>query len=110
MPTSPHLANVHPFKRGRHRVAILWKNMMRKRRGRGEGAIYRRGDNGIWCSIVTVGCDQDGKRKRRYVYGQTKKEVQEKLLKLHDDASKGLLIDFKKVSVGEFYVDGSLRS
>lgn len=64
---------------------------MKGRRGRGEGAIYKRADNGIWCSIVTIGYAEDGKRKRRYVYGKTKKEVQEKLRGMHEDLAKGLL-------------------
>lgn len=39
-----------------------------KRRGNGEGSIYRRSD-GKWCATLAVGYDQNGKRKRRYLYG-----------------------------------------
>ncbi len=41
---------------------------MAKRRGRGEGSIYRRKD-GSWVAQYTVG------DKRRYIYGKTKKDV-----------------------------------
>src|SRR5262249_47004007 len=64
----------------------------RKRRGRGEGGIYQRGD-GTWCASLSLGYDGNGKRKRRTVYGMTKGEVQEKLRKLQGDASAGVLAD-----------------
>ncbi len=38
---------------------------MAKRRGNGEGSIYRRAD-GKWCASVTIGHDENGRRKRRY--------------------------------------------
>jgi integrase len=55
--------------------------MARKRRGRGEGAIYQRED-GLWVSSVSLGYDANGKRKRKVVYGQSKVEVQNKLRNL----------------------------
>lgn len=75
---------------------------MRKRRGRGEGAIYKLKHRNLWATIVTIGYDRAGRRKRRYVYGETKKEVQDKLLKLQNDVSKGTLVNIDKISVGEF--------
>lgn len=56
----------------------------RKRRGRGEGAVYRRKD-GIWVSSISLGYGADGKRRRRTVYGSTKAEVLEKLRKIDPD-------------------------
>ena len=56
--------------------------MARKRRGYGEGSIYQRKD-GKWCASMDVGFDTTGRRKRRYVYGKTKKEVQEKKCSPH---------------------------
>src|SRR5690349_17441843 len=50
----------------------------RKRRGRGEGSIYQRGD-GYWVATVSAGVDGKGKRRRKTVYGETKQEVQGKL-------------------------------
>lgn len=61
-----------------------WSNMQtnerkrRARRGRGEGSVFRRAD-GYWVANVSAGFNADGKRRRRTVYGKTKKEVQDKL-------------------------------
>jgi integrase len=53
----------------------------RRRRGRGEGAIFQRGD-GLWTATVSLGYDGAGKRNRRVVYGKSKKEVPDKLRQL----------------------------
>jgi integrase len=66
--------------------------MARKRRGRGEGAIYERAD-GLWEAKVSLGYDGNGKRIRKTVYGKTKAEVQEKLRKLQGEALSGLLAE-----------------
>jgi integrase len=58
--------------------------MPRKRRGRGEGSIYKRGD-GLWCASYSAGYDGAGKRRRKPVYGKCKSEVQEKLRRLQND-------------------------
>lgn len=52
--------------------------MARSRRGRGEGSIFLH-PNGMWCATVSAGYDANGNRKRKSVYGDTKKEVQDKL-------------------------------
>jgi integrase len=49
----------------------------RRRRGHGEGTIYHRPD-GRWEAVVDLGW-QDGKRRRKYLYGRTRREVAEKL-------------------------------
>ena len=60
-----------------------------KRRGICEGSIYRRSD-GKWCATLAVGYDQNGKRKRRYLYGRTKAEVLEKLGELKGKHKAGI--------------------
>jgi integrase len=60
--------------------------MARKRRGRGEGAIFYREDRGLWVCTISPGYDGQGKRKRRTLYGKTKGEVQDKLAKLQTGA------------------------
>jgi integrase len=55
----------------------------RGRRGRGEGGIYQRAD-GLWVGSVSLGYDENGKRLRRTVYGQTKKEAMEELRKAQE--------------------------
>lgn len=75
--------------------------MSRKRRGRGEGAIYRRAD-GFWASSISLGYDDRGKRKRKSVYGHTKQEVQEKLADLRQKVRGGQPLDTDKITVAEF--------
>jgi integrase len=48
-----------------------------KRRGHGEGSIRQRSD-GRWEGTINIGW-RDGKRHRRSVYGQTRREVADKL-------------------------------
>ena len=47
------------------------------RRGQGEGSIYQRKD-GRWVAELDLGWEA-GKRKRKPIYGKTRREVQEKL-------------------------------
>ncbi len=75
--------------------------MARRRRGRGEGAIFQRAD-GTWTASLSLGYDDKGKRKRRVVYGKTKAEVQEKLRELQSDATNGQLADTGKLTVAEY--------
>lgn len=75
--------------------------MPQKRRGHNEGSIYRRQD-GQWCASVTVGQTATGAAKRRVIYGSTRKEVQEALIKLLADAQKGLPIDPSRQTVRAF--------
>lgn len=51
---------------------------MRKRRGRGEGSVYQRGD-GMWVTSVSLGYTPSGRRRRKALYGRTKAEVLGKL-------------------------------
>ena len=61
---------------------------MAKRRGAGEGSVYRRSDN-RWAGTVTVGRDANGKRRRVTVYAATQNEVVEKLQKVRNDSREG---------------------
>ncbi len=82
-----------------------------KRRGNGEGSIYRRSD-GKWCATLAIGYDQNGKRKRRYLYGRTKAEVLDKLGGLQSDARAGTLAEPSRVTVGDYcrdYVENVAR-
>ncbi|MCS6881762.1 MAG: hypothetical protein NZU74_10540 [Chloroflexaceae bacterium] len=58
--------------------------MSGKRRGNGEGAIYQRESDGKWCASVDLGFI-NGKRMRKVIYGETRKEVAAKLKALHRD-------------------------
>jgi integrase len=74
---------------------------MSKRRGRGEGSIFQRSD-GKWAAEFTSGYDSKGKRIRKTVYGKTKKEVQEKLLKKQAASVGGVQVNTEKLTVSQF--------
>lgn len=59
----------------------------RRRRGHGEGSIYKRQD-GRWVGVVDLGY-AEGKRKRKSVYGDTRKEVATKLAEELARAQRG---------------------
>ncbi len=73
---------------------------MTKRRGRGEGGIYRRGD-GIWVASINLGYI-DGKRQRKVVYGKSRAEVQQKLRQVQRDQEAGLNLRQKQQTIAEF--------
>lgn len=62
---------------------------MPKRRGKDEGSIYQRASDGKWCASVDLGW-QNGARRRKVVYGKTRKDVADKLKKLHVDQEQGI--------------------
>lgn len=61
--------------------------MTERRRQRGEGGLFQRGD-GRWVGSVELGW-VDGRRKRRRVYGTTMAECQKKLRKAKKAADEG---------------------
>ncbi len=69
---------------------------MTKRRAKGEGSVYRRGDGRV------VGEYLDANGKRRYVSGKTKPEVKAKLRKLLADRDEGIAYDSENLSVGGY--------
>jgi len=75
---------------------------MAKRRGRGVGSISFRKDRNIWQGVITIGYDATGKRKRRVVYGKTRREVQEKMTRLQGQQLDGTLGELCKLRVAEY--------
>ena len=73
----------------------------RARRGRGEGSIYKRGD-GRWVGSYSAGYAGDGKRRRRVVYGESKKEVKDKLRDLENDVAAGRPVEVQRMTLAEF--------
>lgn len=69
-------------------------------RGHGEGSIHRRKD-GRWAGVLDLGVGPDGKRQRRYVYGQTRKEVADKLNKTRAEAEAGILAAPDRLTLGD---------
>lgn len=60
------------------------------RRGNGEGTIYYSDTLNKWVAQYTSGRKADGSLKRGSVYGNSRKEVKEKLHKKLDNISKGI--------------------
>jgi integrase len=58
-------------------------------------------DDGQWVGSVSLGYTDPGKRKRKTVYGATKKAVIEKLDRLRGDARVGNLPDAGSLTVGQ---------
>jgi len=72
----------------------------RKRRGRGEGSVFER-DDGLWVGTMSLGFTESGKRKRKTVYGATKKEALGELDRLRAEARVGNLPDAGGLTVGK---------
>ena len=71
------------------------------KRGNGEGSIFYSEKLNRWVGQFTAGRKADGKLNRKSVYGKTRKEVKEKLLKKLDDVSKGISTDKVNITVYE---------
>jgi integrase len=71
------------------------------KRGQNEGSIYRR-DDGRWVAQVNVGY-MDGKRKRKYLYGDTRREVAEQIKAVLRDQQQGLPIAAERQTVAQFF-------
>jgi integrase len=78
---------------------------MAKKRGNGEGSISRR-KNGGWIAQYSV-YTLEG-RKRKTIYGRTRAEVSEKLIKAMADRDGGIVYETGKLTVGD-YLDRWLR-
>src|SRR5215210_3983506 len=77
-------------------MCSLWRlTMARKRRGKGEGSIYRRKD-GRWVGQYEVNGE------RRYLGGKTRTEVAKKLTKAIAERDAGLVFDAEGLTVGEY--------
>lgn len=72
----------------------------KRKRGQGEGTIYKRKD-GRWTAAVTVGY-QEGKMKRKAIYGKTRKEVSDKLTATLRNLQQGIPPISERQTVGRF--------
>jgi integrase len=73
--------------------------MAKKKRGNGEGTIYRR-KNGGWATQYTIYTAEG--RKRKTIYGNTRQEVAAKLAKVLSDREGGLTYDAEGLKLGEY--------
>jgi integrase len=71
--------------------------MAKRKRGSGEGSIYKF-KNG-WRGAITVGFDADGKQKRKTFMAATRTEVAEKMKQALRDQQQGVNIDPERMTV-----------
>jgi integrase len=76
---------------------------MARKRNAGEGSIFQRSD-GRWCAQLDLGW-QNGRRKRKCIYGATATEVQQALLKARANHSQGLPVAPGRQTVEQFLGD-----
>lgn len=73
-----------------------------KKRGNGEGTIFKREINGktFWVTEYTIAMydEKTGKRKRKTIYGKTRQEVKTKLEKIITELNTDTYVDKSKVT------------
>ena len=72
---------------------------MPKKRGNGEGSVYRRKD-GLWVGQYVIKTPNGSKTK--YIYSKSRKEVVAKLTKAVTERDSGLVYDCGSLTVGEY--------
>lgn len=81
------------------------------RRGHNEGSIHQRESDGRWVGCINLGY-KDGKRNRKYFYGQTRREVAEKMKVGLRDQQRGLPVKVERKTVSQFldrWLEDSVR-
>jgi integrase len=71
------------------------------KRGHNEGGIYKRAEDDRWVGSLSLGYE-GGKRRRRYVYGKTRREVQDKLATLRRAHEDGLPVGPEKLTLDTY--------
>lgn len=72
----------------------------KRRRGHNEGSIYQR-DDGLWVATVSLGM-VNGKRKRKYIYGRTRAEVNRKRIQLQNEHQRGVPVQTASTTMATF--------
>lgn len=75
------------------------------KRGNGEGTIYYSERLNKWVGQFTAGRKADGKLNRKSVYGNTRKEVKEKMTTALSDIQKNIYIDKNDITIGQLGED-----
>ena len=70
-----------------------------QKKSNGEGTVYYSESRKRWVGQVTVGTNENGKPKRRSVYGKTKKEAREKMLAIQAELLRGKYVDPSAITV-----------
>ncbi len=74
---------------------------MPKRRANGEGSVCQRKD-GRWVATISVGRDENGRLRRRAVYGRTQGEALEKLRRLQAGPLGGTPVADSRTRLAEY--------
>lgn len=69
------------------------------KRGNGEGTIYYSEKLNKWVGQFTAGRKADGSLNRKSVYGNTRKEVKEKIVQKLSEYQKGIVINKNNITV-----------
>ena len=72
---------------------------MAKRRSRGDGSVFFDDKRGLYVGQIGLGTDENGKRKRKTVYGVTKAEVKEKLKSVEYQVYTGTFVDKSEITI-----------
>src|SRR4051812_32407019 len=78
--------------------------MNRRKRGNGEGSIFKLND-GRWRAAISIGKDVQGKPKRKTFTAGTRHEVKEQLAKALNDQRLGIPIASDRVTISRFLED-----
>lgn len=76
--------------------------MARHRRARNEGSVFYRKSDRRWVASITIGYDENGKQKRRVVYGQTQAEALQKKKDVESDLAIGAMANGKKLTLATY--------
>ena len=71
------------------------------RRGNGEGTIRKREGDGRWEGRLFVGYE-NAKKRFRYFYAKTRREVQEQLVQAQHELGQGIVLDSAKWTVQQY--------
>lgn len=83
------------------------------KRGNGEGTIYFSEKLNKWVGQFTAGRKENGKLNRKSVYGNTRKEVKEKMVKALSNVQQCTVIDYNKSTlyeIGKAMIDLQLET
>ena len=75
---------------------------MTRRRGNGDGGVYRRASDGRWTAVLDLGRDGNGTRRRKVFYGVTRREVVDKLTEAQRRLAEGEPVTDARATVAAY--------
>ncbi len=72
---------------------------MPKKKANGEHSIYFDEKRKTYVGQITLGYDENGKRKRKTVYGKTKQETREKIKQIEFGIASGTFVDKSDITI-----------